>query len=52
MADIIFTVLLAVLGVTIVAAIIYIGGFLISMLVTMFTAPVDAIKHHHHPATG
>lgn len=53
MVDIIFTVLLAVVGVTVIAAIVYIGGFLVSMLVTMFTAPVDAIKHHHHhPVAG
>lgn len=45
--------LVAMVSLTIAAAAAYILGFLISMFVTMFTAPADALTHHHHrPVAG
>ncbi len=37
----------------ILAALVYIGGFIVSMVVAMFYVPIEAIEHHlpHGPHT-
>ena len=53
MLEVLSVLFIAVVSITIVAARVYIGGFLVTMFVTMFTAPIDAIEHHrHHPAAS
>ena len=53
MLEVLSVLFIAVVSITIVAALVYIGGFLVTMFVTMFTAPIDAIEHHrHHPAAS
>ena len=53
MLDVLIVLFIALLSITIIAAVVYIGGFLVSMFITMFTAPIDAIEHHrHHPVAG
>lgn len=53
MLDVLSVLFISLVSITIVAALVYIGGFLVSMFITMFTAPIDAIeRHRHHPAVG
>jgi len=53
MVDVVQVLLWSAIAVTVAAGAVYIIGFLVSMFVTMFTAPADALTHHHHhPVTG
>lgn len=52
MADILTTLLIGIVGATVLATFIYIGGFLVSMFISLFTAPYETVKHHNdHPMT-
>lgn len=53
MMDVLSSVFVAVMIVTIAAALIYIGGFLISMVAAFFASIADAATDHHtHPLLG
>jgi len=41
----------AILGIVVVGAIFYVGGFLISMVLAAFFVPIEGIarRHRHHP---
>jgi len=48
MLEVLSWMFIAVVAITIAAALIYIGGFLASMFVAVFTSIDDAVTHHHH----
>lgn len=48
MADVFSAIMATLVVLVLTAAAIYIGSFLISMLVAMFAAAGDALTHHHH----
>jgi len=50
MPDVLSAVLIGIVALTILAAIIYIVGFAVSALLTVFTVPYEAIHHRHHPS--
>lgn len=50
MTQAVTAVLTTVLGLTLLGALILIGGFLISMAAAMLVVPIASIRHHrHHP---
>jgi len=50
MPDVLSIVFIGVAALTILAAIIYIVGFVVSALLTLFTVPYEAFHHRHHPS--
>lgn len=48
MMDVLSVVFVAVVALTFAAALIYIAGFLLSMLASMFGGIADVATHHHH----
>jgi len=44
-------VLVALVALVLAGAFLYIGGFLVSMVVALFAVPIDRYQqhHHHHP---
>lgn len=48
MIDVLGAAFATIVALTVAAALIYIGGFLVSMIASMFGAISDAATHHHH----
>lgn len=48
MPDVLSALFIGVVALTILAAIVYIVGFAVSALLTIFTVPYEAVHHRHH----